>query len=106
MSRLPHCLQVEAEEFAELSLEYEVAAVPTFIFLKVRVMFCFCDIAIIHWHHTSSQGGKVVDRINGAHVPELTKKTAAHSQTLAVPPPSAPSLEDSRPTPPKEACHP
>ena len=31
-----HLVQVEAEEFAELSLKYEVAAVPTFIFLKVR----------------------------------------------------------------------
>ena len=35
---LPHHLQVEAEEFAELSLKYEVAAVPTFIFLKVSAV--------------------------------------------------------------------
>ena len=37
----------------------------------------------------ASQGGKVVDRVNGAHVPELTKKTAAHSQLVAPPPPAA-----------------
>ena len=55
-----------------------------------------------HIHTTlplTLQGGRVVDRVNGAHVPELTKKTAAHSQTLAIPP-SLP--EGSQPTPPKE----
>ena len=35
------------------------------------------------------QAGKVVDRVNGAHVPELTKKTAAHSELVAPPPPAA-----------------
>lgn len=60
-------LKVEAEEFPDLSLKYEVAAVPTFIFIK---------------------GGKVVDRVNGAHVPELTKKTSTHAELLAPPPPS------------------
>ena len=45
------------------------------------------------------QGGKVVDRVNGAHVPELSKKTAAHSQTLAIPTSLA---EEPQPTPPKE----
>lgn len=34
------------------------------------------------------KGGKVVDRVNGAHVPELAKKTTAHSQTLAAPSPA------------------
>lgn len=38
----------------------------------------------------SLQGGKVVDRVNGAHVPELTKKTNTHAELLA-PPPPAPS---------------
>jgi len=31
------------------------------------------------------KGGEVVDRINGAHVPELAKKTATHSQVMAAP---------------------
>jgi len=31
----------------------------------------------------------VVDRVNGAHVPDLAKKTAAHSQMMA--PPLAPA---------------
>ena len=36
--KIPTCmsLQIEAENFPELSLKYEVVAVPTFIFLKVR----------------------------------------------------------------------
>lgn len=58
--------KVEAEDLAEVSLKYQVEAVPTFILLK---------------------GGKVVDTVNGAHVPELTKKTDLHSQSLAPPPP-------------------
>lgn len=48
------------------------------------------------------QGGKVVDRVNGAHVPELTKKTAAHSQTLAVP---TSSSQETQPIPTKEVSH-
>ena len=39
------------------------------------------------------KGGEVVDRVNGAHVPELAKKTAAHSQVMAAP---------ARPLAPKE----
>ena len=31
------------------------------------------------------QGGKVVDRVNGAHVPELAKKTAAHDKIPVLP---------------------
>ena len=85
-------MQVEAEELPDVSLKYEIAAVPTFVFLKVCVIQCMCV-----WYPciytciilvTSTQGGKVVDRVNGAHVPELTKKTATHSELMAPPPPS------------------
>jgi hypothetical protein len=48
------------------------------------------------------QGGKVIDRVNGAHVPELSKKTAAHSQTLAIP---TSLSEEPQPTPPKEVTY-
>ena len=49
-----------------------------------------------------SQGGKIVDRVNGAHVPELAKKTAAHSQMLT----PFPSLQEtSLPPPQKEVRH-
>lgn len=30
-------VQVEAEEFPEISLKFEIAAVPTFIFIKVML---------------------------------------------------------------------
>ena len=33
------CMQVEAEEFPDLSLKYEIAAVPTFVFIKVCGLF-------------------------------------------------------------------
>ena len=88
--------QVEAEEFPELSLKYEIAAVPTFVFMKVWKSAEW----IITSHHQPKplpippplppppplQAGKVVDRVNGAHVPELTKKTSVHSEMLAPPP--------------------
>ena len=35
----------------------------------------------------------MVDRLDGAHVPELAKKTAAHSQTMA-PPQAAPAEKE------------
>ena len=85
------CVQVEAEEFPDLSLKYEIAAVPTFVFIKV----CGAPFTSLNPFLSSTpvslQGGKVVDRVNGAHVPELTKKTTAHSELLAPPPPAAPT---------------
>lgn len=78
------CVQVEAEEFPELSLKYEVAAVPTFLFMKVSVYWQ----PSVHCFIFSPQGGKVVDRVNGAHVPELTKKTSKHAELLAPLPPA------------------
>lgn len=56
--------KVVAEDVPEVSLKFDVVAVPTFILLK---------------------GGKVVDRVNGAHVPELAKKTAAHDKIPVLP---------------------
>lgn len=57
----PHTtfVKLEAEAVPEVSEKYEVASVPTFIFFK---------------------GGENVDRLDGAHAPELTKKV----QLLAV----------------------
>lgn len=52
-------VKLEAEAVPEVSEKYEVASVPTFIFFK---------------------GGENVDRLDGAHAPELTKKV----QRLAV----------------------
>ena len=41
-------LQVEAENFPEISLQYEVVAVPTFIFLKVTTIHKHCSVHAIH----------------------------------------------------------
>lgn len=52
-------VKLEAEAVPEVSEKYEIASVPTFVFFK---------------------GGEKVDRLDGAHAPELTKKV----QRLAV----------------------
>ncbi|KAK5862035.1 hypothetical protein PBY51_017468 [Eleginops maclovinus] len=46
-------VKLEAETVPEMSEKYEIASVPTFLFFK---------------------GGEKVDRLDGAHAPELTKK--------------------------------
>lgn len=46
-------VKLEAETVPEVSEKYEIASVPTFLFFK---------------------GGEKVDRLDGAHAPELTKK--------------------------------
>ena len=38
--------------------------------------------------HTPVQGKEVVDRVNGAHIPEVTKKTAQHSSAISPPLPA------------------
>ena len=60
-------LKVEAETLSEISLQYEIVAVPTVIFIKNK---------------------RVIDRVNGAHVPEIAKKTRMLSASVAVLAPS------------------
>lgn len=75
-SKLVHVkfIKVEAEELPDLSEKYEVEAVPTFVLLK---------------------NDKVVDRIQGANAPELTKKIRLHSEReLALPPSTPGSVEE------------
>ncbi|XP_071827907.1 glutaredoxin-3-like [Apostichopus japonicus] len=57
---------VEAESVPEISLRYEITAVPTFIFIKNK---------------------QVIDRLDGVKVPELTKKVRHHADMNASPPP-------------------
>ena len=52
--------------------------------LSIHLSVCLSDRLSV----CLSQGGQVVDKVNGAHVPEFTKKIAAHSQTPALSPPS------------------
>lgn len=69
-------LKVEAESLPEVSLKYDIVAVPTVIFIK---------------------GKEVVDRVNGAHVPEVTKKTAQHSSMVSPELPAIVKQEPSKP---------
>ncbi|KAI9318136.1 thioredoxin-like protein [Dichotomocladium elegans] len=52
-------LKIEAENFPEISEEYEIAAVPTIIVLK---------------------GGKLVERVEGAKAAEVTNVVAKHAK--------------------------
>ncbi|KAI8060082.1 thioredoxin-like protein [Gongronella butleri] len=54
-------LKIEAEEFADISEQFDISAVPSFIILK---------------------GGKLVDRIEGAKAAELSNSVAKHSKGL------------------------
>ena len=67
-------LQLEAEKFPELSMKHKITAVPTCILLR---------------------DDSEVDRINGADVPELTKKLELHSSPYltAKPPADEPKLD-------------
>lgn len=68
-------VKLEAEDVPELSIRYKVEAVPTFIFLK---------------------SGQQVDRIDGAHASELTKKAKALASGSYVTSskPTSPACED------------
>eukprot|EP00043_Microstomoeca_roanoka_P016683 m.171815 g.171815 ORF g.171815 m.171815 type:complete len:364 (-) comp16507_c2_seq2:174-1265(-) len=62
--------RVEAENVVDLSEKFSVTAVPTVVLLK---------------------GGKVVDRVEGANVPELTKKVEQHAKATVAVPQAAPA---------------
>ncbi|KAF8923016.1 thioredoxin-like protein [Dissophora ornata] len=51
-------IKIEAEKFPDISEEYEIAAVPSFVIVKE---------------------GKVIDRVEGANAPELSKAIAKYS---------------------------
>jgi len=71
-------IKVEAEELPDLCETYEVEAVPTFVLLK---------------------NGKVVDRVQGANAPELTKKIRLHSERELALPASTPGSAGDAPAP-------
>jgi len=79
-SKLVHVrfIKVEAEELPDLCETYEVEAVPTFVLLK---------------------NGKVVDRVQGANAPELTKKIRLHSERELALPASSPTTAGDAPAP-------
>ncbi|KAM4636362.1 glutaredoxin-3 [Discoglossus pictus] len=68
-------IKLEAEAVPEVSEKYEITSVPTFLFFK------------------STQK---IDRLDGAHAPELTKRVQRHMSSTSVPTPAnnAPTKED------------
>ncbi|KAG8551194.1 hypothetical protein GDO81_003997 [Engystomops pustulosus] len=61
-------VKLEAEAVPEVSEKYEISSVPTFLFFK------------------SSQK---IDRLDGAHAPELTKRVQRHASSASFPAPSS-----------------
>ncbi|KAG2463121.1 GLRX3 protein, partial [Polypterus senegalus] len=57
-------VKLEAEAVPEVSEKYEISSVPTFLFFK---------------------NSQKIDRLDGAHAPELTKKVKQHASSSAVP---------------------
>jgi Grx4 family monothiol glutaredoxin len=66
-------VKIEAENFPDICMKYKIAAVPTSVFIR---------------------SGKVVDRVDGAHAPELGKKTAKYCRVTDMPPMPPPPKED------------
>uniref|UniRef100_A0A672G555 Glutaredoxin 3 n=1 Tax=Salarias fasciatus TaxID=181472 RepID=A0A672G555_SALFA len=62
-------LRLEAEALPEVSERYQVSSVPTFVFFRA---------------------GRPVDRLDGAHAPELTKKLRRLAESGGEAPPGAP----------------
>ncbi|XP_010219226.1 PREDICTED: glutaredoxin-3-like [Tinamus guttatus] len=60
-------VKLEAEAVPEVSEKYEINSVPTFLFFK---------------------NSQKVDRLDGAHAPELTKKVQRHASSTSVSPAS------------------
>ncbi|XP_078499619.1 glutaredoxin-3 isoform X2 [Lissotriton helveticus] len=57
-------VKLEAEAVPEVSEKYDISSVPTFLFFK---------------------NSQKVDRLDGAHAPELTKKVQRHASSASVP---------------------
>nr|XP_056705489.1 glutaredoxin-3 [Euleptes europaea] len=58
-------VKLEAEAVPEVSEKYEITSVPTFLFFK---------------------NSQKIDRLDGAHAPELTKKVQRHATSSSTPP--------------------
>nr|KAF6456211.1 glutaredoxin 3 [Rousettus aegyptiacus] len=58
-------VKLEAEAVPEVSEKYEISSVPTFLFFK---------------------NSQKIDRLDGAHAPELTKKVQRHASVGSLPP--------------------
>ncbi|XP_061491626.1 glutaredoxin-3 [Rhineura floridana] len=66
-------VKLEAEAVPEVSEKYEITSVPTFLFFKNL---------------------QKIDRLDGAHAPELTKKVQRHASSLTIPPGSNDNVKE------------
>jgi Grx4 family monothiol glutaredoxin len=71
-------LKIEAENFPDISESFQIAAVPSFIFIK---------------------NGKVSDRVEGANAPELSNAVAKYSKTSTTATPAKPASATTTTTP-------
>lgn len=55
------------------------------LYIAVYDTVLYVGGCLVNFSVLKHQASKVVDRIDGAHVPELTKKIATHSQSLSLP---------------------
>mmetsp|Transcript_16805 Transcript_16805/g.22579 ORF Transcript_16805/g.22579 Transcript_16805/m.22579 type:complete len:454 (-) Transcript_16805:198-1559(-) len=70
-------VKIEAEQAAEISAFFEVAVVPTFMFLKT--------------------GGEIVDKLEGANAPALAERIESFATIVSVPGATATKDEESEP---------
>ncbi|XP_033005267.1 glutaredoxin-3 [Lacerta agilis] len=66
-------VKLEAEAVPEVSEKYEITSVPTFLFFK---------------------NSQKIDRLDGAHAPELTKKVQRHASSSTIPPGSNDNVKE------------
>ncbi|XP_006867505.1 PREDICTED: glutaredoxin-3 [Chrysochloris asiatica] len=66
-------LKLEAEAVPEVSEKYNISSVPTFLFFK---------------------NSQQIDRLDGAHAPELTKKVHRHASSSTFPPSTKGSMQE------------
>ncbi|XP_053244857.1 glutaredoxin-3 [Podarcis raffonei] len=66
-------VKLEAEAVPEVSEKYEITSVPTFLFFK---------------------NSQKIDRLDGAHAPELTKKVQRHASRSTIPPGSNDNVKE------------
>ncbi|KAG8517491.1 Glutaredoxin-3, partial [Galemys pyrenaicus] len=89
-------VKLEAEAVPEVSEKYEISSVPTFLFFKGRAGpgSARGPAAQRLSALLSLQNSQKVDRLDGAHAPELAKKVERHASSGALPAAGAPQPEE------------
>lgn len=75
-------IQIEADNFADISEQFEIDAVPLFIILKVNQSGCKAGDKVADWRITV-QNGKEVERVEGAKAAELANAVGKHAKSVS-----------------------